>query len=89
MAKEKTTERKPGRPTGAKTEPRDIVPTTSTRCRKCDSTQRSKYTQVRSRKLIGTAPDGRPFNYVEWKRCRCKNCGQARIDQVFSLLDPA
>ena len=85
MAK-KTTRRRPGRPQGARNQQHDRVHVEVSRCRKCNSTERSPYTH-KTTKAVSGERDGKPFNRIVWRRTKCLACGQARIDQMFELVE--
>jgi hypothetical protein len=94
MAKKKATRRrrKPkadqvgetkGRPAGSENRRYDHVDASGTRCRKCGSTERTRYEQTREIAQDGTTPDGLPFTHIVWRRTCCKACGQWRIDRFY------
>lgn len=64
------TEKPKGRPAGSKNEPCDMVEASVTTCRKCGSTKRTPY----------FPNPRRPVNGVVWRKCRCLECRQVRID---------
>jgi hypothetical protein len=74
---------KGGRPKGSKTQQLPIVDVVLSQCSKCQSTERTGYSNVKTRASSGTAPDGHPYNFVSRKRTRCRNCGQRRIDVYY------
>lgn len=83
MSRKKTKSRRgPGRPEGPAEEV-DVAAATVVRCKRCDSTRRSKYTNTRILRRGGTGPDGKPYTRVVWRRCRCLSCGQARVERTF------
>lgn len=45
----------------------------------CGSTQRTGYQSIVTRELSGNI-DGHAYTHIAWKRCRCKDCGQTRVD---------
>lgn len=76
----------PGRPKG----PAEKIPEVNaslTRCKKCNSTERTPYYGTVTRDLSGIGPDGQPFNRMTWRRTKCASCGQARAD-VFHEMVP-
>lgn len=83
MAKQATAKR--GRPTGAKTEQKPIVEYQVSRCPNCGSTDRTSYADRRELAYSGTTPDGRQYDRIVWRSCKCEACGQARIDKTFEL----
>lgn len=72
-----------GRPAGSENRQYDYVDASVTRCRKCGSTERTRYEQTRELSQDGTTPDGLPFTHVVWRRTCCKACGQWRIDRFY------
>lgn len=66
-----------GRPTGAKniTESADVTPS---RCPKCGSSARSKYLNTQRRNFANA---GTEFIAINYRRCRCLDCGQTRVDR--------
>lgn len=79
--------KKQGRPGGAKniTNVTDVEPS---RCRKCGSSRRSQYRGTRRREFSGS---GLPYVAVIYRRCRCLDCNQARVDRepVYPPRPPA
>lgn len=78
-----------GRPRGSKNRQYDQVEVEPSRCRKCGSTAKAPYFNVR----IAETPhqcdrQGREFNYTAWKRTLCLDCGQHRVDIVKTVHDP-
>ena len=59
------------------------------RCPKCGSTNRGQYHQVRNfnMKCANTDDKGQLYNRVTWKRTKCRDCGQSRVDR-FREYDP-
>jgi RNase P subunit RPR2 len=74
---------KAGRPKGSKTKKVAVVDAVRTRCIKCGSTQRTKYSQRRELNTSGVLPDGTEFDKVIWRRTTCKKCGQVRDDREY------
>jgi hypothetical protein len=76
----------PGRPKGSRSLPHDDVPvvtiTPASRCPQCGSPRREKYYARRVSDIPGTI-DGQPFRRIVWRRCRCLECGQVRIDKEY------
>lgn len=81
-----STGRSKGRPTGAKTVDRDLVDTVATRCRVCNSTERTDYHQVTRIEGSGQAPDGKPYSAVSLRPTQCLNCGQYRTDREYEYV---
>lgn len=55
------------------------------RCPKCNSTERTGYTDVRTLPVAGVMDDGTTYDTVIWRRTRCKACNQTRIDKSYEL----
>jgi len=68
-----------GRPKGS-TNAEDIVDVEPSRCKKCDSSRRTKYENPVRRDYSGT---GLPYIAIIYRTCRCVDCGQARRDREF------
>ena len=58
----------------------DVIPPA---CRKCGSTDRTGYVNVRTIEISGETATGQPYTQMTLKRTMCKGCGQHRIDRVF------
>ncbi len=56
-------------------------------CRMCGSTDRTPYHHTRRLKQSGTLENGRAYNWVFWRTCKCRNCDQVRVDKFFELTD--
>jgi hypothetical protein len=81
MAKKK--QQKPaGRPKGSLKQEYPQSIGELTRCKRCDSTERTKYTTIKDMPHQGLR-DGKPYTRVVWRRTTCANCGQARVDQHY------
>lgn len=79
---------KRGRPPGAKNKKGPTVVVEKTRCPKCQSTDRSEYMGTPNVQLLTTAVldrEGKPYNKVTRRRCKCLNCGQIRFDQIREM----
>ena len=77
-----TTKPRRGRPPGQTMAPAPAVVTVPTsRCPKCDSTERTPYFGCTEQEHDGVDEKGRPFTHIVRRRTRCLNCGQARIDR--------
>lgn len=72
----------PGRPAGSPSTT-DIAQGELTRCPKCGSTDRGRYTSRTEQAFNGADPKGQPFTHLVWRRCRCYACGQHRIDKLY------
>lgn len=57
------------------------------RCPKCESTRRAGYTSIVTRDIAGTI-DGHAYTHITWKRTKCRDCGQHRVD-LFHENRPA
>jgi hypothetical protein len=71
-----------GRPKGARKQEYPQSIGELTRCRKCDSTERTKYTTIKEMAHAGER-DGKPYTRVVWRHTACASCGQVRIDQHY------
>ena len=71
-----------GRPTGAKTQQQPPVDGEKTRCQGCGSTERDPYFGTTEHEIVGVR-DGRPYTHVVWRRTKCRACGQLRLDRFF------
>jgi ribosomal protein S27AE len=64
-----------------------IVELKKSSCTKCGSTEHTGYHNTRNPLMAkGITPDGRKYNCVIYRRTRCSNCGQSRIDKSFELI---
>ncbi len=73
-------ENKGGRPKGRKTEQAEVVMVQPSLCPKCGSARREKYNDRTERVIDGER--------IFWRRTRCLDCGQARIDKERIPLRP-
>jgi hypothetical protein len=78
-----TKPKSPGRPKGAKTQPRPVAQTQPSRCPVCDSTERKPYTQTRTQEYPGIDADGQAYTHILRRWTACAECGQARIDRTY------
>jgi DNA-directed RNA polymerase subunit RPC12/RpoP len=76
----KTAAKKPGRPKGSKNADAPTAEGQLTRCPRCGSTQRGRYLPRRELEHAGEE-GGEPYTHTVWRRCRCENCGQHRVDR--------
>ena len=83
MAKRK---RPGGRPRGSKNKKLKVVDTEATSCPRCGSTNRAAYWGKNRRELSGQLADGRIFEGITYRRTKCEDCGQHRVDREFSFL---
>ena len=85
---EPTEKKKPGRPAGAENRAYDTADSDVTRCAKCQSTERSPYSQRRATDFHNThLQDGKPYNRIVYRSCHCLQCGQHRRDRTFELVE--
>jgi hypothetical protein len=89
----KKASRKLGEPRPTPEAPAAVNPVPASRCRKCQSTLRSCYSNTKRQTISGIEP-GTHLHYtaVVWRTCRCGNCGQARVDRTYEYApaqDPA
>lgn len=71
---------KPGRPKDAKTQPREQSVAAPSRCKKCGSTERSKYIGRPNITEYAGTRNGEPYTHVVRRRTKCSACGQSRFD---------
>lgn len=71
-----------GRPPGSPNAQYDEVEVQVVACRRCGSTERSPYFGIRRFPYCGEK-DGRPYNRIVWRSCRCLQCGQHRREKTF------
>jgi len=76
--------RGPGRPKGSKNlKVDDRVVVEPSRCKKCGSTNRGPYSDhPRAHEFPGIR-NGLPYSRQVWRRCRCLDCGQYRLDIFY------
>ena len=72
-----------GRPEGAKTGNYETAEVVATQCNACSSSNREPYFGKIERGIAGVLSDGREYSHVVWRRTRCRDCGQARIDRSY------
>jgi hypothetical protein len=77
---------KTGRPAGSKTADREVVTSVLSRCRACDSTERTHYKEKNRVEGYGLAPDGKPYTAVNLRPTKCQTCGQCRIDREYEYV---
>jgi len=77
--------KKIGRPSGAKNIERDLNDVEPSRCKRCGSFDREKYTHKTVVNFDGVSPAGEPYTSIVLRYTRCANpqCGQHRIDRFF------
>jgi len=93
MAKKKTRKKRRSKTQSARTRtpgrprptagPTPVVVVEPSRCKKCGSTDREHYSHTTVRDIAGVRPDGMAYSKIFWRRTRCQNCGQARIDKTY------
>lgn len=74
-----------GRPAGSVTQ-KIVAEASPSRCPKCQSTERDKYSQTRSIAVNGRLPVAHTHVVLRWTKC--KSCGQARTDRSFENRKP-
>lgn len=57
-----------------------------TTCPACGSTNRAPYAGHKQELDYAGEFEGRPYNKVVWRRTRCLDCGQARLDKSHELV---
>ncbi|MBX3440366.1 MAG: hypothetical protein KF861_22945 [Planctomycetaceae bacterium] len=72
--------KRPGRPKGAATQTLPTADVQLSRCRKCDSTARTKYLRTTETAHTGQLPNGQPYTHIVRRWTTCSDCGQARVD---------
>jgi len=78
-----TTKRRPGRPPGPAIA-RPFSSTDASRCKKCGSTNRTRYTSFRKLEYPGKSPTtGEDCSHVILRNTTCKDCKQARTDREY------
>ncbi|QDT07802.1 hypothetical protein K227x_62300 [Rubripirellula lacrimiformis] len=56
------------------------------RCPKCLSIKRERYSNVTTHDISGISPDGQEYDQITWRRTKCKSCGQSRVDRELRLV---
>ncbi len=74
--------KKDGRPAGSRNRRYDTVRILPSRCAKCGSTRRTRYTHTRRQPYPGLA-HGEPYTHIARRRTTCADCGQARVDLAY------
>lgn len=75
--------RKPGRPKGTSNITRDVVVIPPVRC-KCGSTRRLVCPNgTTEQKYAGIATDGQPYTHIVRTLCKCRDCGQHRVERTY------
>lgn len=77
-----------GRPAGSRTQ-NNSGQSQPSRCPKCQSTERTPYSQTREIKINGEDPVFGAYTHVVRRWTRCKGCGQARTDRSFEYRKSA
>jgi len=72
----------PGRPPGSRNPKVKEIAVVPPGCPRCGSTKRSAYWGKRERRIDGQV-DGKKYRKVVWRRCRCEECGQVRIERAY------
>ena len=80
MAKKATKKPKRAYTKGGVPQAKEVAKTVQvlTTCPKCKSTSREGYSAIKTMDLNG--------NKVSWKRTKCKDCGQRRMDKTIEAL---
>lgn len=78
-AKASTAAKKPGRPKGSATQTLPTAEAQLTRCRKCESTDRTPYRRTTETAHRGEI-HGRPYTHIVRRWTSCATCGQHRVD---------
>lgn len=52
----------------------------------CGSTRRADYHNVTRVYHAGELPDGTPFDTIIFRRTKCLDCGQARVDRSYEMV---
>lgn len=60
-----------------------VVDAKATACPTCGSTRRERYFHTVERAIAGVDRDGKPYTHVVWRRTRCTDCGQVRVDRSY------
>lgn len=72
-----------GRPAGSQTEKPPVVTVPTSRCVKCQATERERYFRTEEKEIAGRDPDGNEYTHVVWRWTRCTACGQVRVDRTY------
>lgn len=83
MATKKAAKVNAGRPKGAKTTNSSQAEAVATQCPKCGSSSREPYYATITKAIAGVLADGRKYTHVVWRRTRCRDCSQQRVDKTF------
>ena len=75
--------KKPGRPPGSNIKRRPAVDVTPSRCPKCGSTRRAPYSGTARVVNHSGVFAGHPYNRVIFRRAKCLDCGQWRVDREW------
>lgn len=71
-----------GRPEGSKTT-KEIGTVELSRCKACQSTEKTPYSNKTELEYAGTTAAGEPYTHIVWRSTSCKSCGQARRDKTY------
>lgn len=85
--KKKTVKKKssPGRKKGIPNY--DPIDVPQVKCLRCGSTERTKFERGTRKPLNARGMiNGQKYNQVRWRRCRCLNCGQIRVERSFHFI---
>lgn len=72
-----------GRPAGSQTTKPPVATVPTSRCVKCDSTERERYFRTEEKEIAGVDPEGNAYTHVVWRWTRCSECGQVRVDRTY------
>lgn len=71
-----------GRPKEEKNSDKLSVIVEPSRCPKCNSAERSQYSNTVKMDFNGTF-NGHAYKQIVWRTCWCKDCGQIRRDKSY------
>ncbi len=77
--------RKPGRPKGSTNREYETAEVVVSRCLKCGSTNRLRYGEMGEPRVVkhNGVHDGVAYARVVWRKTKCIDCGQHRIDKSW------
>lgn len=85
--------KKRGRPPGSKNRKFDNVNVAESRCKACNSIERTAYEAnpetIHFSKVYKSPLDDQPYNAVVRRKCQCTKCGRWRRDSNYILVDKA
>lgn len=80
---QKPTQAAPKPKRSAKRSPTPEVEVIPSACPKCGSTNHAGYNSTKERDIAGTLRDGRTYRRIVWKRTKCLDCDQNRVDVYY------